>query len=180
MKGLKTITKKKKEDKETEGKWAKFKQMIRDGLDKYDDAQISMARREFQEDWMRMTEERYNRPCRYWEEIEFNDPEIRVQWELCNPHVLFGLKHPERRAEILGSWSPDMLEVYYRKSDKGNSYSDLEKGIGTIRAAKSVGSVMKNKTKKKLQRKQKNGETLTDLDKQILKVEEEKEKIGKE
>lgn len=126
--------------------------LTKDALDKWDDTKTTLVRQEFYEEWMEDTRVRYNRECNNPSEIEWNDPEIRIQYELCDPRVRFALHNATDRARILSTWTPEMLEIYYARSALGNSYSDFEKKRGTRQSAKDAKLAM-GLIKKKIAKK---------------------------
>lgn len=102
--------------------------------------------------WMEYTAEKYNKECTKPDDIEWNDPFIVLDSFFCD---LYNIKHwcdDEFRTPIMSKWSADVLEEYYKKNDKGESYSMFEqKHI----IAKYLPKAVKNAVKEQFRNKKK-------------------------
>lgn len=74
-------------------------------------------------------------------DIDMTNPQISLEWKLCDPAALKALKNEESRARFLATLTPEELDVYMNKVDEnGASYRDLEgkKGFTKKNIAKTV------------------------------------------
>lgn len=74
-------------------------------------------------------------------DIDMNNPQISLEWKLCDPAALRALKNETERQKFLDTLTPEELDVYMNKTDEnGASYRDLEgkKGFTKKNIAKSV------------------------------------------
>ena len=88
-------------------------------------------------DWMAETERITGQPCTSWDQIAWDDPEIRLQYWLCDPVHLKHIKSKKHRAAALATLTDEQLKIYYEVRD-GHSYSDLEKGAWKTEITKVV------------------------------------------
>lgn len=112
--------------KDTTGTVKRARQTVGEKLENWSDAMTAQVRSEFLQDWADITTERYGRIVKSTDDIEWDDPQIQIEWRLCDARTLLSLKDPETRAKTLATFSPDMLAVYYAKGDDGAHYCDLE------------------------------------------------------
>lgn len=126
----------------TEGKWLSPREKIRQWKAAFGDwsedqqEKIAMqARMKFADRWMKesgVTEIK---------DIDMNNPQISLEWKLCDPAVLRDLKDETARQKFLDTLTPEELDVYMNKVDEhGASYRDLEgkKGFTKKNIAKAV------------------------------------------
>lgn len=61
------------------------------------------------------------------EGIDYDNPHIRIQWELCDPRVLYSLKRPGGVEAFAATLTEEEREIFfnYRDPDDGSSYLDL-------------------------------------------------------
>lgn len=74
-------------------------------------------------------------------DIDMSNPQISLEWKLCDPAALRDLKDETARAKFFETLTPEELDVYMNKTDEnGASYRDLEgkKGFTKKNIAKSV------------------------------------------
>ena len=76
--------------------------------------------------WMWRTEQLTGEPCTSYEDVAWDDPQIHLEWLLCDPAILFGLTKPKKRDAFLATLTDEERELYYTKDEDGASYSDLE------------------------------------------------------
>lgn len=112
--------------KDTTGMVKRARQAVGDKLEDWSDAMTAQVRSEFLQDWADITTERYGRIVKNSDDIEWNDPQIQIEWRLCDARTLRSLKDPETRAKTLATFSPEMLTIYYAQGDDGAHYCDLE------------------------------------------------------
>lgn len=107
--------------------------------------QHNQVAQKYAPDWMKETELITGQPCTSWEQIAFDDPEISLQFWLCDPVHVKHIKNPKKREAALATLSEEQLKIYYEVRD-GHSYSDLEKKSWK---AEIVSSIMHFKRKNK-------------------------------
>lgn len=90
------------------------------------DLQHNQVAQHYAPDWMKETELITGMPCTSWEQIAWDDPEISLQYWLCDPVHVKHIKNPKTRVAALACLSGEQLRIYYEVRD-GHSYSDLEK-----------------------------------------------------
>lgn len=88
--------------------------------------QHNQVAQKYAPDWMAETELITGQPCTSWEQIAWDDPEISLQFWLCDPVHVKHIKNPKKRAAALATLTEEQLKIYYEVRD-GHSYSDLEK-----------------------------------------------------
>ena len=123
-------------------KWLAPREKIRqwkaafgDWSDDQHEKMVMQARMKFAERWMEesgVTEIK---------DIDMNNPQISLEWKLCDPAILRDLKNEETRQRFLATLTPEELDVYMNKVDEnGTSYRDLEgkKGFTKKNITKSV------------------------------------------
>lgn len=88
--------------------------------------QHNQVAQKYAPDWMAETEILTGQPCTSWEQIAWDDPEISLQFWLCDPVHVRHIKNPKTREAALKCLTEEQLKVYYEVRD-GHSYSDLEK-----------------------------------------------------
>ena len=76
--------------------------------------------------WMWRTEQLTGEPCSSYECIAWDDPQIHLEWLLCDPANLFALTKPKKRDAFLATLTEEERKLYYTKDEDGASYSDLE------------------------------------------------------
>lgn len=79
-------------------------------------------------------------------DIDMSNPQISLEWKLCDPSVLRALKNEKTRQEFLETLTPEELDVYMNKTDEnGASYRDLEgkKGFTKKNITKAVVKIRK-------------------------------------
>ena len=126
----------------SESKWLSPREKIRqwkaafgDWSDDQHEKMVMQARMKFADRWMEesgVTEVK---------DIDMSNPQISLEWKLCDPAVLRDLKNEGTRQRFLDTLTPEELDVYMNKVDEhGASYRDLEgkKGFTKKNIAKSV------------------------------------------
>lgn len=88
--------------------------------------QHNQVAQKYAPDWMAETELITGQPCTSWEQIAWDDPEISLQFWLCDPVHVQQIKNPKKREAALATLTEEQLKIYYEVRD-GHSYSDLEK-----------------------------------------------------
>lgn len=88
--------------------------------------QHNQVAQKYAPDWMKETELITGKPCTSWEQIAWDDPEISLQFWLCDPVHVKHIKDPKTREAALACLSKEQLAIYYEVRD-GHSYSELEK-----------------------------------------------------
>lgn len=76
--------------------------------------------------WMWRTEQLTGEPCTSYEQVAWDDPQIHLEWLLCDPANLFALTKPKKRDKFLATLSDAERELYYTVDENGDSYQDLE------------------------------------------------------
>lgn len=112
--------------KDTTGAVKRAHQAVGEKLENWSDAMTAQVRSEFLQDWADITAERYGRIVKNSDDIAWDDPQIQIEWRLCDARTLRSLKDPETRAKTLATFSPEMLAIYYAEGDDGAHYCDLE------------------------------------------------------
>lgn len=108
------------------GIMAGIKDALQEKADILRDLQHNQVAQKYAPDWMAETEIITGKPCTSWEQIAWDDPEIRLQYWLCDPIHVKHIKNPKTREAALATLTPEQLKIYYEVRD-GHSYSDLEK-----------------------------------------------------
>lgn len=103
-----------------------FKTAAQEKADILRDLQHNQVAQRYAPDWMKETEEITGKPCTSWEQIAWDDPEISLQYWLCDPVHVRHIKQPKHRAAALATLTEAQLKIYYTVRD-GHSYSELEK-----------------------------------------------------
>ena len=126
----------------SESRWVSPREKIRqwkaafgDWSDDQHERMVMQARMRFADRWMResgVTEIK---------DIDMSNPQISLEWKLCDPAALKALKSDKLRQNFLDTLTPEELDVYMNKTDEnGASYRDLEgkKGFTKKNIAKTV------------------------------------------
>lgn len=61
------------------------------------------------------------------EDLDLSDPQISLEWKLCDPAILKDLLNPGGRDRLFKTLSEEEKDIYLNKTDsKGARYTDLE------------------------------------------------------
>lgn len=108
----------------------KLKDLANGKIDEWTDKMTVQVRADFLDRWMEITDNEYEEPCRDYGDIDYSIPQISLEWQLCDPSVLFGLRDPTKRAKFLSLLTDEERDVYLNACDKdGNRYTDLERPL---------------------------------------------------
>ena len=86
-------------------------QRIKDAPEATVDKLASTTRYKYAERWMERTRE-IGRECNGWEQIAFDDPQISLEWKLCDPANIVMVQNKKTRQKFLDSLSPDELAYF--------------------------------------------------------------------
>ena len=75
------------------------------------DAMAAATRAKYADRWIARTRE-IGKECNSWEEIDFNDPQISLEWKLCDPANIVLVQSKRTRQKFLDSLSPDELAYF--------------------------------------------------------------------
>ena len=80
--------------------------------------------------------------------INYDDPQIKLEWELCDVDNLRLIYKGRHRDEFLAKLSPECRALYFEKDDNGQSYQEtLEKPGFFIGFLKAIGIIRRGDKK---------------------------------
>ena len=119
-----------------EGYIEKAKEWILDVDDRKSDYQSVKVRQHY---WPRWAEECGIDPKTHSlaepEVIEalMKNPQVSLEWKLCDPRVQKAIRDPDKRAIFLDTLSDEERDIYLNmKDEKGHTYTELEKPKGKM------------------------------------------------
>lgn len=99
----------------------KVKQKIKDKSRETVDRMAALTRLKYQDRWIQRTRE-LGKPCDKWDEIDFSDYQISLEWKLCDPANIMNLQDPKTRPAFLASLTDAEREYLFSDQDAYNAF----------------------------------------------------------
>lgn len=75
------------------------------------DTLAAQTRLKYADRWIERTRE-IGKECNGWDEIDFNDPQISLEWKLCDPANIVMVQSTKTRQKFLDTLTPDELDYF--------------------------------------------------------------------
>jgi len=75
------------------------------------DKLAAQTRLKYADRWIERTRE-IGRECNGWEQIAFDDPQISLEWKLCDPSNLVLVQNPKTRQAWIDKLTPEEREYF--------------------------------------------------------------------
>ena len=89
---------------------------IRQAPEDTNDKIAATTRAKYADRWIERTRE-IGKECNSWAEIDFNDPQISLEWKLCDPANIMMVQSKKLRPQFLKTLSPEELEYFCSDPD---------------------------------------------------------------